>query len=116
MKIQAMKHEQQCPYLDVIADAPTRLRLVSLDPRATRTLTSRLSDVLDYPVDLDLEGLEGNISQRSLIAVEQEGTCPYCPVGVASGFLLFFFVVDIVSDVASSRSRWHRIRCPLIGR
>jgi hypothetical protein len=96
-----------------IADDPTRL----MPTRSERKLdfTSQLSAVLDYPVDLDLESLEENVSQRRLTAVAQEGTYPHCHFGGASGFLLFF-VIDIVPDAGSSRSHWHRIGCPLIRR
>jgi hypothetical protein len=39
-----------------------------------RTLTLQLSVKVDYPVDLDLKSLDGNISQRSLKAVAREDT------------------------------------------
>jgi hypothetical protein len=81
-----------------------------------RNVTSQLSVELDYPVDLDLESLEENVSQRSLTAVTQEGACPHCPFGGAGAFLLLFFVVDIVPDAGRSRLHWHRIGCPLIRR
>ena len=82
-------------------------------PEHTRNFTSRLAVVLDYPIDLDLESLEGNTSQRNLTAAAQEGTCRQCPFGGARGYILFVVVIDIVPDVGRSRSHWHRKGSPL---
>lgn len=94
-----------------IADVPARL-MPSLSERK-RNFTSQLSVVMDYPVDLDLESLEENVSQGSLTANTQEGTYPHCPVGSATIFLLFVFVIDIIPDAGSTSLHWHRVGSPL---
>ena len=65
-----------------------------------RTLTLQLSVKVDYPVDLDLKSLDGNVSQRSLTAVAQENTYSQCPFG---GFVPHLTsVIDINPDAVCS--------------